>query len=67
MADDDLVYLLRRAAEEKVRAAESIHDRARLAHQGLAQAYEAKLRGEAREPLSVHSGVQAGKPGPSDA
>ena len=44
MADDDLVYLLRRAADEKRLATTAGNDSARLAHQGLADAYEQRIR-----------------------
>jgi hypothetical protein len=38
--DDDLVYLLRRAAEERKRATESRDDVVRLTHQAMADAYQ---------------------------
>jgi hypothetical protein len=44
MADDDLVSLLRRAADEKRLAAAGGNDEARFAHRGMADAYEQKLR-----------------------
>ena len=45
MAKDDLVYLLRRAAEERKMASEAVNGEARAAHIGLADAYEEKVRG----------------------
>lgn len=44
MADEDLVYLLRRAREERQRAAESQDNPVRLVHALLADAYERRLR-----------------------
>jgi hypothetical protein len=43
MSDDNLVYLLRRAAEERARATNSKHDSVRIAHTNLAEAYEKRL------------------------
>ena len=44
MTDDDLVYLLRRAADKKMLAAAAGNDEARLAHGDLADAHEQKVR-----------------------
>ncbi len=44
MADDDLVYMLRRAADEKRLAAAAGSEEARIVHQRLAGAYEQKVR-----------------------
>lgn len=44
MADDDLIYLLRRAADERVRAEKAIDPAARAAHDGLAQRYDQRIR-----------------------
>ena len=43
MANDDLIYTLRRAAEEKIRALKAIDDGARAAHLCMAEAYDAIL------------------------
>ena len=50
--EDDLIYLLRRAGEERGKASESVSEGARRAHLGLADAYDAKLRGKSPTPLS---------------
>lgn len=44
MSDDDLVYLLRRAAEERRLATDAATDEARAAHRGLADAYDERVR-----------------------
>ncbi|HSI19743.1 MAG TPA: hypothetical protein VK980_18395 [Sphingomonas sp.] len=44
MADDDLIYLLRRAADERARAEKAIDPAARAAHDGLAQRYDQRIR-----------------------
>ena len=41
MANDDLIYMLRRAIEEKIRALKATDDGARAAHLGMAEAYDA--------------------------
>jgi hypothetical protein len=56
MAKDDLVYLVRRAAEERMRASIAKHDGARVSHAGLADAYEARLRVEVDIPAAKRSG-----------
>ena len=43
MADDDLVYLVRRATEERARASNSRHVSVRVAHTQLAEAYEKRV------------------------
>jgi hypothetical protein len=44
MADDDLIYLLRRAADERARAEKAVDPAARAAHDGLAQRYDQRIR-----------------------
>jgi hypothetical protein len=44
MADDDLIYLLRRAADERVRAERAIDPAAKAAHDGLAAGYDQRIR-----------------------
>ncbi|WP_176472952.1 hypothetical protein [Sphingomonas lenta] len=44
MADDDLIYLLRRAAEERGRAVLPGPVRARAVHEALADAYDRRAR-----------------------
>ncbi len=48
MAEDDLVYLLRRAAEERAKALESRQGKARAIHSSLAQAYGDRARCQAQ-------------------
>lgn len=52
MSDDDLVYLLRRAAEEHDRATTAKALQARAVHEALAEAYDRRARkraGDRRE------------------
>ena len=44
MVDDDLPYLLRRAAHERARAAQATDPEAKAAHYWLAEHYEARIR-----------------------
>lgn len=44
MPNDDLIYLLRRAVEERQRADGCDHAAARAAHEGLAEGYEDRVR-----------------------
>ncbi len=44
MADDDLIYLLRRAADERARADMATDAGAKAAHGGLAERYDARIR-----------------------
>jgi len=44
MADDDLVYLLRRAADERARAEKAVDPAAKAAHGGLAERYDQRIR-----------------------
>jgi hypothetical protein len=56
MPDDDLVYLLRRAVEERRRADGCDNEAARASHRGLAEAYEDRVRHGSRrdvKPISV--------------
>lgn len=43
MADDDLIYLLRRAVEERLRADGCTNAAAKASHAGMAAAYERRL------------------------
>ena len=43
MANDDLIYMLRRATEEKIKALKATDNGARAAHIGMAEAYDARL------------------------
>lgn len=57
MADDDLVYLLRRSAEERAKARNATDDSVMAAHREMADAYDAKTK-PARVPrpkLTLHS------------
>jgi hypothetical protein len=45
MADDDLMYATKRVAEERAKALLATNHAARRAHLGMADAYEARLRG----------------------
>jgi len=47
MAEDDLVYLLRRSAEERTRAQTATENCVRIAHRELARGYEIRLRQQA--------------------
>ena len=47
MAEDDLVYLLRRSAEERTRAQTATENCVRIAHRELARGYEVRLRQQA--------------------
>ena len=44
MADDDLIYLLRRAADERARADKATDPGAKAAHGGLAERYDQQIR-----------------------
>lgn len=43
MAEDDLVYLLRRAADERERAERAVDPAAKAAHGGMAEAYDRRI------------------------
>ena len=47
MAEDDLVYLLRRSVEERTRAQTATENCVRFAHRELARGYEVRLRQQA--------------------
>ena len=44
MVDDDLIYLLRRAADERARAEKATDPAAKAAHGGLAERYDQRIR-----------------------
>lgn len=50
MANDDLMYLLRRAAQERQRADYSTNSAAKASHIGMAEAYERRVRGDSAVP-----------------
>ncbi len=54
MAEDDLVYLVRRAAEERARALKSRHAKARAIHTLMADAYDNRAGGRGRPEKSGH-------------
>jgi hypothetical protein len=56
MADDDLIYLLRRAADERARAEKAIDPAAKAAHGGLAERYDQRIREQSAGKIaSIHA------------
>ena len=56
MADNDLIYLLRRAADERARAETAINPAVKAAHGGLAECYDRRIHEQsAGKVSSIHA------------